>query len=113
MGLISNLLHYLSRGFARAPKLSRVQGNAVWVFVQCNNCGEMIALRLRRTDEIQIAEKGSANTYFVNKTVMGNDCFNRIDVYLQFNHAYQVLFETSRVVTGKLVTEQEYKRQQK
>ena len=70
---------------------SRGYQGCVWVYVQCSKCGEKLALRLRKSSEIQREEAGSQGyQMFINKTIVGNRCFNRMQ-RLEFDGAYRVV----------------------
>ncbi|HHV62634.1 MAG TPA: hypothetical protein GXX51_08360 [Firmicutes bacterium] len=84
--------------------------NAVWVYVKCRKCGEVVALRLRKTDEIQRDCDGVCSSpgavFFVRKEVMGTRCFNRMDLLVEFDANYRVV--GSKVTGGELASREEY-----
>ncbi len=111
MGFLGNLWQSVKKDSA-SQGYSRMQGNGVWVFVQCTKCQEKIRLRLRRTDELQRSEEKGAGAFFVNKTIMGKQCFTRIDAHFQFDATYRILKEHSELKNGKLISEREFEQEQ-
>ncbi|NLY11150.1 MAG: hypothetical protein GX020_05640 [Firmicutes bacterium] len=79
---------------------------ALWVFVRCKKCGEKIKLRIRTTDEVQEAEPEDGFEYYVNKTIVGNKCFNRIEASFFFDAKYRLI--NSDLYNGELITEKEF-----
>ena len=82
--------------------------HGVVVFIKCNKCGEKIRLRLRKTSEIVHGEGTKDYEYFVQKVVMGNDCFNKMETRVEFNKAYQVVNWEIAHNAGKLITKSEF-----
>jgi hypothetical protein len=84
-----------------------VTKDAVWVYLTCDRCGEKLALRLRKSSEIQREEAGSRDyQMFINKTVVGNDCFNRMQLRLEFDGMYRVV--NKQLQNGTFITKSEY-----
>ena len=91
MGLVRNWLAKLTThggvhsGIENTPR-------AIWVYLRCDRCGELISLRIRKSSEIQ-RDEGVGQNYdmFVNKTVVGNKCFNRMQLRLEFDKSYRVV----------------------
>ncbi|MBI2914793.1 MAG: hypothetical protein HYY08_02595 [Firmicutes bacterium] len=68
-----------------------VDRDAIWLYVRCNRCHEKIALRLRKSDEIQRNHgEGGAGVFFVHKVAIGTQCFNRMDLHVEFGTDYSV-----------------------
>ena len=106
LGLLSRLVNKLTSA-AQTPRNRIVTRDAVWVYVQCSKCGEKIALRLRKSSEIQREETGNRGyQMFINKTVVGNKCFNRMQLRLEFDGAYRVV--NKRLDSGTFITKEEY-----
>ena len=112
MGLLSRLVNKLANKLTSAAQTPKEPGievtrDAVWVYVQCSKCGEKIALRLRKSSEIQREETGNRGyQMFINKTVVGNKCFNRMQLRLEFDGAYRVV--NKRLDSGTFITKEEY-----
>ncbi|HHU61465.1 MAG: hypothetical protein QM401_09910 [Bacillota bacterium] len=111
---------FLARLFSRGKGQTRAkQGytsierpHGVWVYFKCHNCGEKIPLRLRTTSEIQKREGPDAElgpgTLFVTKTIVGNECYQRIEATIDFDSRYNVV--SSDVKNGELITKAEFER---
>ncbi len=106
MGFFSRLFP----GFGRpsSPLFSKSQGNGIWVYLECEKCGEKIKLRLSKSTELQRIEESSPNAFYVRKLVMGEKCFTRIEVQLQFDQSYRIMPDLCEINNGTLLTEQEY-----
>jgi len=76
-----------------APRPQSVEdlGDALLVRVVCDRCGEEIAARLRKSSDIQPNYDGGEFAYFVQKTLVGAKCFNRIDIRLELDGRYRLL----------------------
>jgi len=82
----------------RAPQPQAVEdlGDTLLVRVVCDRCGEEVAARLRKSSDIQPNYDGGDFAYFVQKTLVGNKCFNRIDVRLELDGRYRLLRSSVR-----------------
>ncbi|MDI9439393.1 MAG: hypothetical protein ACOX46_05410 [Limnochordia bacterium] len=69
-------------------------------------------MRLRTTSELQRREGPDAQLgpgqFFVRKTVVGKKCYQRIEATVDFDGKYDVV--DSKMVNGKLITYEEYKK---
>ena len=91
-------VRWLTRLFRRT---SHSEGAAaLWMYVQCERCGEAIQVRAdRRYDVVsEMREPGEPGpAYTLHKDIVGTRCFQRIAVELAFDHRLQV---TEHHVTG-------------
>ena len=83
---------WLRRLFSRSP--GREAGNALWLHVRCDRCGEVIDVRVDRrydlaSNLLDPGEEGPA--YTVHKDVVGDRCFRRISVTLGFDRRFNVV----------------------
>lgn len=69
-------------------------GDALQVRVVCRRCREEITARLRKSSDIQPNYDGGDFAYFVQKTLVGKECFNRIEVRLEFDARYRLIAST-------------------
>lgn len=84
------------------------EGNAYWVRVRCDRCGETIQTRvdLHNDLSIQYGEENSEDTYYCRKVLIGNKrCFQKIEVELWFN-GYHRLTE-KKIQGGTFITEED------
>ena len=108
MGFLAKLVNkFISPAPTAAQSGIQVTKDAVWVYLQCDKCGEKLALRLRKSSEIQREEAGSHDyQMFINKTVIGNKCFNRMQLRLEFDGMYRVV--NKQLENGTFITKDQY-----
>lgn len=123
--MICELMGFLSRIFGRRssreggerpsgqrPPQSVVEPDAVWLYVKCSKCGEVIPLRFRRGEEIQEDIDGECSSpgavSFIRKEVIGSRCFNRMSLFAEFDSSYRLV--GNEVVGGELVNREDYLR---
>jgi hypothetical protein len=63
-------------------------GDAYWVTVKCNRCGEVIRTRINLNNDLSLNyDDGGSTTYYCRKLLMGEQrCFQRIEVELTFDN---------------------------
>ena len=83
-------------------------GNAFWVYVKCNHCGEKIRVRVSREHDLSADfDAGDMpSAYFAHKEIVGNRCFRRIKVDLHFDGRRQVA--DRKIEGGSFITREEY-----
>lgn len=86
-------------GGATQPGITDV-GEAILVELMCDRCHEVLSVRLRKSSDIQRNYDGSGPEFYVRKTVVGNKCFNRIELELEMDARYRPV--ATRVQGGKL-----------
>jgi len=110
MGFLSNLFNKKPR--AEKGYTTKDGAHGVWIYLQCDKCDEKIAVRLRTTSELQKREgpdaDGGPGTFFVQKTVVGSRCYQRIEAIVDFDAKYNVV--GSQIKNGKLITAKEYEK---
>jgi DNA-directed RNA polymerase subunit RPC12/RpoP len=118
MGFLERLLPNLLVSFLRRKNQTKgTQGytkldgpSGLWFYVQCDRCGEKIAVRLRTTSEVQRREGPDADLgpgqHFVTKTIVGSRCYQRIEATIDLDSRYNVVGST--VQNGRLITHKEY-----
>jgi len=79
--------------------------DALWVYVRCKRCGEVIKTRIDLRNSLSMADGGG---YVVNKTLSGGGqlCFQRIEVTLHFNENRQMV--DREITFGDFITPEEY-----
>ncbi|NLL48425.1 MAG: hypothetical protein GX249_07560 [Firmicutes bacterium] len=112
MGFLDRLFPNLGKSRARGKSgYTRAEGpHGLWFYVQCDRCGEKIAVRLRTTSEVQKREGPDADLgpgqYFVRKTIVGSQCYQRIEATVDFDSKYNLV--DADIKHGKLITQKEY-----
>lgn len=84
---------------AAHPGISDV-GDAMVVQLVCDRCQEVISVRLRKSSDIQRNYDDSGPDFFVRKTVVGQKCFNRIELELEMDAKYRPV--DVKVLGGKV-----------
>lgn len=79
--------------------------DALWIYVRCKRCGEVISTRIDLRNSLSMADAGG---YVVNKTLIGGGqlCFQRIEVTLHFNEGRQLV--DREITFGEFITAEEY-----
>jgi hypothetical protein len=91
-----------------SPAVDSAGGNAFWLYVKCNACGEKIRVRVNREHDLS-ADFGGGDTpsgYFGHKEIVGRNCFRRIKVDLHFDSRRSLVEQT--IDGGTFITRQEY-----
>jgi hypothetical protein len=92
-------MNIFSRLFRREPLKDR----NFYYTVKCNRCGEEIKVRMDRMNEPspEYDEKGRVSHYIYRKDVIGQKCFNLIQVEFVLNLNFEII--SSTVTGGKLI----------
>ena len=79
--------------------------DALWIYVRCKRCGEVIKTRIDLRSSLSMADAGG---YVANKTLIGGGqlCFQRIEVTLHFNESRQLV--DREITFGEFITAEEY-----
>lgn len=106
MGWLDRLRNLLAGSGTRAEGQD---AEAVRVYVRCGRCGEPIALRLSKRNEIQrnYDDEGADYVHFVNKLVVGTRCFQRMEIRLEFDAGYRIV--RRELKGGTWLTPEEYR----
>jgi hypothetical protein len=85
------------------------EGDALWVYVRCNKCGETIKTRIDLRHDLtpNYSDEGRVTDYGLRKVLIGSRrCFEPIEVTLTFDSQRRV---TSREITGgQFISKEEY-----
>jgi len=119
MAFLAGLWRKLAgRGGEEQPRpqteLATDEGRALWIYVECANCGAKTKVRLSKTSEIQrrdgLDKNEGPGEFFIRKTVIDSRCFRPVEVELEFDQRYRII--QSRVKNGRLIPYSEYKEEQ-
>lgn len=84
-------------------------GNLINIYLRDDKCGGKIKVLVRKSYDIQrIYEHNQEAEYSLKKAVICNNCYNKIDVKIDFNKRYNIIDKT--IKGGELITEDEYKK---
>jgi hypothetical protein len=84
--------------------------HALWLYVRCKRCGEVIAARVSmRSDlSIQYDESGQPAGYHTRKVLVGGTrrCYQPVEVHLTFDAGRRLL--DRQISGGEFITAEEY-----
>lgn len=112
MGFLGRLFPNLgkSQSKGKAGYTTTDGPHGLWFYVRCDKCDEKIAVRLRTTSEVQKREGPDEELglghYFVKKTIVGSNCYQRIEATVDFDVKYNVV--DSAIHQGQLITYEEF-----
>jgi hypothetical protein len=85
------------------------EGDALWVYVRCDKCGEKIKTRVDLSHDLtpNYSDEGRVTDYFSRKVLIGSrGCFEPIEVELTFDPQRRM---TSREIAGgQFISKEEY-----
>lgn len=83
------------------------RGNLMNFYLKDKKCGEKIRLLVRKSYDIQrIYEDSDQADYRLKKVVICNNCYNKIDVRIDFDKRYNII--DSEINGGEIITKEEY-----
>ncbi|NLM97123.1 MAG: hypothetical protein GX175_05880 [Halanaerobiaceae bacterium] len=81
--------------------------NLLFFYIRDRKCGEKIKLLVRKSYDIQtIYEDTDKADYRLNKVVICNKCYNKINLQLDFDQAYNII--NSHIDGGELISKEEF-----
>lgn len=75
------------------------ESDVLWLEVECKTCQERIKVRINKQTDLQSALTRSGEggaTFTLKKEVLGNNCPNLMEVYLEFDNRYRILSKEIR-----------------
>ena len=100
-------MRWLKRLFA--PRRRQESDTALWLYVRCQRCGEVLRIRADRRYDLVSEMRDPGETgpaYTLHKDIVGARCFQRIAVRLAFDRRLQLV--EREIQGGQFLTEQEY-----
>jgi len=85
------------------------EGEALWVYVRCDKCGEAIKTRLDLSHDLtpNYSAEGRVTDYVVRKVLIGSQrCFEPIEVKLTFDPQRRVI--SREIDGGQFISREEY-----
>ena len=81
---------------------------SLWLYAQCEKCGEILRGRVDMYNDLSIQFDGGATTYFTRKVLIGSQrCYRPIEIELTFDKGRQLV--NREIKGGKFVTEEDYR----
>ncbi len=84
-------------------------GDALWVYVRCNRCGERIKTRVDLGHDLtpNYDDAGRVASYFSRKVLIGSGgCFTPVEVKLTFDAQRRV--SSREIAGGQFISKEEY-----
>jgi len=85
------------------------EGDALWVYVRCDKCGETIKTRIALTHDLtpNYSAEGRVTDYVVRKVLIGSSrCFEPIEVKLTFDAQRRV--SSREIAGGQFISREKY-----
>jgi len=103
---IMGFLKFL-KSFFQPPK----DRNLIPIYLSDKKCNEKIKVLVRKTYDIHslYEEEGEA-AYRLNKVVICNKCYNKINLSIDFDRNYNIIKKT--IEGGNFITEEEYNKEE-
>ncbi|HVU15090.1 MAG TPA: hypothetical protein VHD90_27640 [Phototrophicaceae bacterium] len=95
-------MNFLKRIFGASGGVGGDVG--IYYYVKPKGCDEIVRVRINRNNDLSLADDGK--TLWVHKVVMGQKCFQRVELDLYFNQSRQLT--NSEISGGELVKEADY-----
>lgn len=99
----------LKKIFSQFSSAQRDDPNALWIYVQCDRCGEKLRARINTRSELSpdFADSDTATSFHCRKVLIGSQgCFQQIEVNLKFDSRLKII--DRQISGGKFITRQEY-----
>lgn len=83
------------------------QSNLIDIYIEDDKCGKQMKLIFRKSYDIQkVYEDNREAAYEVKKVVVCDNCYNKIDLHLEFDKHYNIIHQ--EVDQGKIITKKEF-----
>jgi len=83
------------------------QSKLIDIYVEDNKCGNRMKLLFRKSYDIQKVYKDDREAaYEIKKVVVCDNCYNKIDLHLEFDKRYKVIRQ--EIENGKIISKEEY-----
>ncbi len=82
--------------------------DAIWLYVQCDRCGAVVAVRADRRYDLNPDEAGTG--YVLIKEIMDDRCFRLMRAEVHLDDQYRMVEQT--IEGGRFLSSEEYERLQ-
>ena len=84
------------------------QSKLIDIYIEDNKCGNQMKLLFRKSYDIQkVYENNREAAYEIKKVVVCDQCYNKIDLHLEFDNRYKIINE--EITEGKIITKEKFK----
>ena len=85
------------------------QSKLIDIYVEDDKCGNQMKLIFRKSYDIQkVYEDNRDAAYEINKVVVCDKCYNKIDLHLEFDKRYNII--KREIENGKLLSKEEFEK---
>lgn len=87
----------------------REEQGIIWVYVQCDKCGEKMRTRVNTRTELtpEFGNSDIASSYFSRKVLIGDKhCFQPIELIMKFDAKHHLV--DKQISGGKFITKDEF-----
>jgi hypothetical protein len=95
---------FLKKLFGSSPQSPSGDKDGLFFYIRFDTTGEVVKLRLNRSNDLSLTDDESG--YFVRKIVMGQNSFDRLEVFITFDKNRRFL--AADTPGGELVDEAAY-----
>jgi hypothetical protein len=82
-------------------------GDALWIYVRCDKCGEALKTRLDLRNDLSPDYSAGTTSYAARKVIIGSQrCFQPIEVKLAFDVQRRV--SSQEISGGQFISREEY-----
>lgn len=100
-GIFLGLFDFIKGLFKSNKKM-----NLIFIFIQDNRCSNKIKILLRKSYDISRVYNDKSVYFRVNKGVVCNNCYHKIDLRIDFDKRYNIIEQ--EIDGGKFISEEEY-----
>lgn len=100
---------FFTRIFKQLTAAPQDDPNAVWIYAQCDRCGEKLRARINTRAELspEFSNTDNATSFYCRKVLIGEQrCFQQIEINVKFNNRFRII--EKEISGGKFITRDEF-----
>ena len=85
------------------------EANLIDIYIKDDKCGNQMKLLFRKSYDIQkVYEDNREAAYEIKKVVVCDNCYNKIDLHLEFDKGYNVIMQ--EVKAGEIISREDFEK---
>ena len=85
------------------------EANLIDIYIKDDKCGNQMKLLFRKSYDIQkVYEDNREAAYEIKKVVVCDNCYNQIDLHLEFDKGYNVIMQ--EVKAGEIISREDFEK---